>query len=169
MEGWASKLHLEPCEPYTKLLVSPLDNPVSLFFFLLRVFFCYVSFFCIVVLRAFCFSLENDATHAKHAQACFLCSAFFVGIFEKKNETFLKSVNISRLCTGKREVVCKKHYNLRFFRKTSVFLKKATQRTRSQKKKHAPGRVFFLLRVRSPTPRSLTHSLALGSLAEIAI
>ena len=97
----------------------------------------------------------------------FFCSAFFVGIVEKKTETFLKSVNIRRFCTGKREVVCKKHYKLCFFRKTSVFLKKATQHTRSKKK--TPGRVFFLLRVRSPPPRSLTHSLTLGSLAELAI
>ena len=59
-------------------------NSVRVFFFLLRVLFCSVCFFCFFVLRVLCFSLENDATHAKHAQACFLCSAFFVGFFEKK-------------------------------------------------------------------------------------
>ena len=56
-----------------------------------------------------------------------------------------------------------------FLRKASVFLRKATQRTRS-KKKHALVSVVFLS---ACTPRplvhSLTHSLTLGSLAEIAI
>ena len=133
--------------------------------------FCFFCVFLVCCSACFCFSLENDATHAKHAQACFFCSAFFAGL---KNETFLKSVSIPRFCTGKREVVCKKHYNLCFFRKTSVFLKKATQRTRSKKKQkqkntHQGVFFFFVLRVRSPPPRSLTHSLALGSLTEITI
>ena len=57
---------------------------------LLRVFFCSVFF---SVFLCFCFSLENDA--------------FVVGIFEKKPRLFLKSVNIRRFCTGKRDVFCK--------------------------------------------------------------
>ena len=84
-------------------------------------------------------------------------------IFEKNRNFLEKSVNIRRLCTGKRDVFCKKHYNLCFFRETSVLLKKATQRTRS-KKKSTPWCVcvcvcvFFALRA-LPAP-SLTHSLA---------
>ena len=56
-----------------------LRSSVREFFFLLRVFFFVLCLFSVFfVLRVFCFSLENDATHAKHAQACFFCSAFFV-------------------------------------------------------------------------------------------
>ena len=76
--------------------------------------------------------------------------------FLRKNRDFLEKCK----CTGKREVVCKKTLQPMLFQETSVFLKKATQRTRSKKKKHAPGRVFFWL----PCPRSLTDSLALGSM-----
>ena len=124
---------------------------------LTEIMFCVffsVFLFCVF----FLFLSRKRCNSRKTCPGMFFCSAFFVGFFEKKTENFLKSVDIRRFCTGKREVVCKKHYNLWFFRKTSVFLKKATQRTRSKKKKHQG--VFFLLRVRSPTPHSLTHSLA---------
>ena len=122
---------------------------------------CSVCVFSVCVCSAcFCFSLENDATHAKHAQACFFCSAFVVGIFEK-NETFLKSVNIRRFCTGKREVFCKKHYNLCFFRKPLSFSRKLHS-ARGAKKKKTPWCVcvcvFFALRALPAL--SLTHSRA---------
>ena len=65
------------------------------FFVLLRVFFCSVCFFLFFVMRVFCFSLENDATHAKHVQACFFCSAFFVGFFGRKNRDLLEKCKYS--------------------------------------------------------------------------
>ena len=136
-------------------------------FFFFFFFFSFLYFF--VVLRVFCLSLDNDATHAKHAQACFFLCCTRCGNFWQKTKLSLNSVNIRRFCTGKRDVFCKKHCNLCFFRKTSVFLNKATQRTRSIKKTRPGVCVLFLLCVRSPPPRSLTHSLAFGSLAEIAI
>ena len=140
------------------------------FFFLLHVFFCSVCvcvclFFCFFCSACFCFSLENDATHAKHAQACLFCSAFVV-IFLRKTETFLKSVHIR---TGKREVFCKKRLQPMFFSgKPLSFSRKlhsARGANKKNKKKTRPGVCvcvcvcFFLLCVRSP-PRSLTHSLA---------
>ena len=119
--------------------------------------FCVVFFLCFCS-ACFCFSLENDATHAKHAQACFFCSAFFVGFFEKKTETFLKSVNIRRLCTGKREVVCKKHYNLCFSGMLLSFSRKLHSARGANKKTRTSACLFFAPRA-LPAP-SLTHSLA---------
>ena len=129
------------------------------FFFAPRVFlFC--VFFSFLFCVFFLFLSRKRCNSRKTCPGIFFCSAFFVGILEQKTETFLKSVNIRRFRTGKREVVCKKHYNLCFFRKTSVFLKKATQRTQSQKRKTKKKKhqcMFFCCSACAPRP--LAHSL----------
>ena len=59
------------------------------------------------------------------------------------------------------------------FFQENLCLSQESYTAHAEQKKTRPGVVcvcvFFLLCVRSPPPRSLTHSLALGSLAEIAI
>ena len=114
-------------------------------------------FFCFFVLRVFCFSLENDATHAKHAQACFF---FLHSLWEflRKTETFLNSVNICRFCTGKRKVFCKKHYNLCFFQE-NLCLSQESYTAHAEQKKKKPWCAFFFALRALPAP-SLTHSLA---------
>ena len=59
---------------------------VRMLFFAPRVFFVLCVFSVFLFCVFFYFSLENDATHAKHAQACCFCSAFFVGIIEKTRD-----------------------------------------------------------------------------------
>ena len=134
-----------------------------------RVSFCSACLFVLCVFLFFCstcflFLSRKRCNSRKTCPGVLFLFCILCGNFQKKTETFLKSVNICRFFTGKRQVVCKKHYNLCFLRQESY-----TAHAEQRKKRHAPGRFLFLLRVRSPPPRSLTRSLTLGSLAEIAI
>ena len=120
------------------------------FFFLLRVFFCSVPFFFSVFLFYVFFSGKR-CNSRKTSPGMFFFVLHSLWEFLRNTETFLKIVNIRRFCTGKREVVCKKHYNLCFQENLCLSQESYTA--------HALGRVVFFAPRALPAP-SLTHSLA---------
>ena len=137
-----------------------------MFFVLLRVCFCSLSvcvcvsfllllLFSVFCSACFCFSLENDATHAKHGQACFFVLHPLLD-FLRKTRNFLEKLNIGRFCTGKRVVFCKKHDNLCIFPENLCLSQESYTAHAEQKQRH--DLVCFLF-CSACAPRPLAHSL----------
>ena len=114
-------------------------------------------FFLFVCSACFLFLSRKRCNSRKTCPGTFFCSALVVGIFEK-NETFLKSVNIRRFCTAKREVFCKKTLQPMHFQENPCLSQESyTAHVEPKKKKKKTWCVCFFCSACAPHP--LAHSL----------
>ena len=128
----------------------------------------FLLLFSVFCSACFCFSLENDATHQNMPRHVFFV-LHSLWELKKKNETFLNSVNIRRFCTGNREVFCKNITTYFFQENLCLSQESYTAHAEPKKNKKTRPGVCVFLALRPLPARSLTHSLTLGSLAEITL